>query len=173
VTAKSTDGETGTASITYTVVKATCTTNTGTIKLSPGLTDTAAVQTMKIKGTLSGCTGEAFTEVSYKATLTTANAVSCSVLMGAGEAATGPAKFKWTPKAKPLTATGPLSLVLSETPSVAFSGETTAGLFSPLTLSDAASETYEGGAKCRVAAGKKKAKAVKKGTFTGTTVVFN
>jgi hypothetical protein len=172
VTAKSSDGQEGTAEISYTVAKAVCTTNTGTIKLSPGLTDTAAVQTVKIKGTLTGCTGEPFTGVSYKATLKTAHPVSCSVLSEAGEAASGSAKFKWTPKAKPASATGPLSLVLSEEPSVAFSGETTAGAFSPLTLAGAVSETYEGAAKCGVAAGKKKVKALKKGTFTGTTVAF-
>jgi hypothetical protein len=172
VTAKSSDGQEGTAKISYTVAKAVCTTNTGTIKLSPGLTATAAVQTVKIKGTLTGCTGEPFTEVSYKATLTTAHAVSCSVLTEAGEAASGSAKFKWTPKAKPASATGPLSLVLSEEPSVAFSGETTAGSFSSLTLAGAVSETYEGAAKCGVAEGKTKVKAVKKGTFTGTTLAF-
>jgi hypothetical protein len=172
VTAKSGDGQEGIAEISYTVAKAVCTTNTGTIMLSPGLTDTAAVQTVKIKGTLTGCTGEPFTEVSYKATLTTAHAVSCSALSEAGEAASGSAKFKWTPKAKPASATGPLSLVISEEPSVAFSGETAAGSFSPLTLAGAVSETYEGAAKCGVAEGKKKVKAVKKGTFTGTTVAF-
>lgn len=172
VTARSTDGQTSTASISYTVVKAICTGNTGMVTLKPGLTDAAAVQTLKIKGTLSGCTGELFTEVSYKATLTTANAVSCSVLSGASEMASGPARFKWTPKAKPSTVTGPLNLVLSETPSGWFHGEITAGLFSPLTLSGIASETYEGGAKCGVAEGKKKAKAVKKGTFTGSSVRF-
>jgi hypothetical protein len=171
-TAKSSDGQEGTAEISYTVAKAVCTTNTGTIMLSPGLTDTAAVQTVKVKGTLTDCTGEPFTEVSYKATLTTAHMVSCSVLSEAREAASGSAKFKWTPKAKPASATGALSLVLSEEPSVAFSGETTAGSFSPLTLTGSVSETYEGAAKCGVAEGGKKVKAVKKGTFTGTTVAF-
>ncbi len=95
---------------------AVCTTNSGTVKLSPGLTNTAAVQTMKIKAILSGCTGEPFTAVTYSATLTTAGAVSCSVLAGAGEPATGAAKFKWTPKAKPSSGTGTLGLSLTEKP---------------------------------------------------------
>jgi hypothetical protein len=172
VTAKSSDGQEGTAEISYVVAKAVCTDNTGTIRLSPGLTDTAAIQTVKIKGKLTGCTGEAFTEMSYKATLMTGHVVSCSALSEAGEAANGSAKLKWAPKAKPATATGPLSVVLSEEPSVAFSGEATAGSFSPLTFTGAMSETYEGAAKCGVAEGKKKPKAVKKGTFTGTTVAF-
>jgi hypothetical protein len=171
VTAKSRDGETGTATISYTVVKATCTTNTGTVRLSPGLTDTPAVQTIEIKGALTGCTGEPFAEVSYKATLTTTGPVSCSVLAGPSESATGSAKYEWTPKSKPSTA-GRLSLVLSETPSVAFFGETTAGSFSPLTFAGSVTETYEGGSKCGMSQGKNAAKPVKQGNFTGTTVAF-
>ena len=161
--------------VTYTgAAVAECATNTGTVKLAPGLTNTAAVQAIKIKGRLAGCTGEPFTEVSYKATLETAGPVSCSTLTApdAEAKATGEAKYKWTPKAKPSTATGPLSLVLSETPSVALFGEATAGSFSPLTFSGTASESYEGGPKCDVPEGKKAAKAVKKGTFTGTAVSF-
>ena len=42
-------------SLAYTVANALCSTNKGTVKLSPGLSNTAAVQTMDIKGTLSGC----------------------------------------------------------------------------------------------------------------------
>lgn len=172
VTARSGDGQEGRVEISYAVAKAVCTTNTATIKLSPGLTDTAAVQTMKINGTLTGCDGEPFTEVSYKATLTTAHAVSCSTLSELGEAASGAAKFKWTPKTKPSTAAGSLSLMLSERPSLAFAGETAAGPFSPLTLAGTVSETFEGAAKCGVPEGKKKAKPVKRGTLTGTTVAF-
>ncbi len=110
--------------------------------------------------------------MSYKATLTTAGPVSCSVLTGPGEPATGLAKYKWTPKPKPSTATGPLSLLLSETPSVAFFGETTAGSFSPLTFTGSVTETYEGGPKCGMPKGKNAAKPVKNGTFTGTPVAF-
>jgi len=150
-----------------------CLSNSGTVKLTPGLTGKAAVQTAKISGTLTRCIGEPFTEASYTATLTTAGPVSCSVLTGPGEGASGPAKFKWTPKAKPATGTGPLDLVLSEAPSAAFSGEVTAGSFSPLRFSGSAQESYEGAATCGVPNGKKAAKAVKTGTFTaGTTVTF-
>ena len=61
-----------------------CTGNSGTVTLSPGLTDTAAVQTMRIKGTLTGCAGDPFTEARYTATLKTAGPVSCSVLKDSG-----------------------------------------------------------------------------------------
>ena len=148
------------------VVKALCATNTGTIKLSPGLTNTAAVQTMKIKGTLSGCTGEPFTSVAYKATLKTTGMVGCPVLKGTGELASGAASFKWTPKTKPSKTTGTLGMLLTETPSAALSGELTAGPFSPLTLSGKTSITFTGGSTCGGT------KAVTKGTFTSTTVAF-
>jgi hypothetical protein len=172
VTAKSKDGQTGTASISYTVAKATCTSNTGTITLSPGVTNTAAIQTAKIKGTLTGCTGDAFTEVSYTAKLKTAGPLSCSMLNGEGEMASGTAKFKWTPKTKPTSSTATLGVFLTETAPVALSGAVSAGPHSPLTLSGKTSETFTGGPTCGVADGTKKAKAVKKGTFTGTTVAF-
>jgi alpha-tubulin suppressor-like RCC1 family protein len=171
VTAKSKDGQTGTAQISYTVAKAVCTTNTGTIKLSPGLTNTAASQTLKVKGTLSGCTGEPFTAVAYSATLKTA-AVSCSVLKGAGESASGAATYKWTPKATPSKATGTLGMLLTETPGVALSGAVTAGSYSPLTLSGTATESFTGGAACGEKVGRKAAKPVKTGTFSGSAVGF-
>jgi alpha-tubulin suppressor-like RCC1 family protein len=154
------------------VVRATCTTNTGTVTLSPGLTNTPAVQTMKIKGTLTGCTGEPFTETKYTATLETAGPVTCSVL-AAGEAATGAAKYAWTPKPKKAKAPeGTLSMSLTETPSIAFSGEVTTGAYSPLTLTGTATESYTGGVTCGEQVGNKAAKAVKKGTFSGSAVSF-
>jgi hypothetical protein len=168
-TVTGTDGPgSGTATL---KVNTACTANSGTINLKPGLTNTPAVQAVKIKGALKGCKGEPFTEVSYSATLTT-GPLSCSVLTGPDKTATGAAKYKWAPKAKPSSATGQMNLVLSEAPSVAFFGETTAGSFSPLPFSGTATESYEGGPTCGLPNGKKAAKAVKKGTFTGTTVSF-
>ena len=140
----------------------TCTSNTGTVKLSPGLSTTSAVQTMKIVGTLSGCSGEAFTEVKYTATLKTAAAVSCSVL-SVGDTSTGAVKYKWTPKAK--ASKGMLKVLLSETPGVAFEGEVASGPYAPLMFSGTLSQSYAGTATCST-------KKVKKGTFSGSAVNF-
>jgi YVTN family beta-propeller protein len=156
-------GPVGVAITITTPAAAKCTTNTGTLTLSPGLTGTPAVQTLKIKGTLTGCTGKPFTKATYAATLKTAGAVSCSVLKAAGETATGAAEYAWTPKAK--ASKGTLSLLLTEIPGVAFSGEVATGSYSPLTLSGTATESYTGAATCAT-------KKVTKGTFTGSAVTF-
>ncbi len=66
---------------------------------------------------------------------------------------------------KPGSSIGTLGMVLTETPSVAFSGSLTAGPFSPLALSGKTSMILTGGMTCGT-------KAVKKGTFTGTAVAF-
>ena len=142
---------------------ATCTGNSGTITLSPGLTDTPAVQTAKIKGTLSGCTGEPFTKATYTAKLKTTEPVSCSLLPAAWETARGSAKFKWMPRARASAAT--LSLLLTEKPEVGFSGEVTTGSYSPLTISGALTESYVGAATCST-------KKVKKATYSGSAVDF-
>ncbi len=149
--------------VAITPAAARCATNTGTVKLSPGLSSTAAVQTMKIKGTLTECAGKPFAEVEYTAKLRTAAAVSCSVLTAAGEPATGAATYKWTPSTK--ASKGTLSLLLTETPGIAFSGEVVSGSYSPLTFSGTVSESYSGTATCST-------KAVKKGTFSGSAVIF-
>jgi hypothetical protein len=151
-------------------VAANCSGDSGTITLSPGLKDTPAVQTMKINGKLTGCAGEPFTTAKYTATLKTTGPVSCSALKAAGETAAGAAKYRWTPKAK--GSAGTLSMLLTETPSSAFLGEVATGPYSPLTFSGTVSESYTGGATCGEKVGKAAAKAVKKGTFTGSAVTF-
>jgi hypothetical protein len=157
--------------ITYTAPKAMCITNSGTITLSPGLTGTAVYQGVKVKGTLTGCTGEAFTEAKYTATLTTSSKVSCSSLSGPGAATFGSVKYVWTPKTK--ATTGTLGLPLTEAAGVALSSELESGPYSPLTLSGTASESYTNAAICGVPQGKHGViKAVTKGTFSGSAVGF-
>jgi hypothetical protein len=149
-------------SLAFTGPAGRCTSNTGTIRLSPGLSGTPAMQTMKIKGTLGGCIGQPFTQAKYAATLKTASAVSCSVLKEAGAAASGAAKYKWTPKAK--SSTGTLGLTLTEMTGAPFSGEITSGSFAPRTLSGYVSESYAGAASCST-------KKVKGGTFSGIAFI--
>ncbi len=155
--------------VTVSATGPTCTSDSGTVKLAPGLTGTPAVQTLTINGILTGCTGEPFTEAAYTATLKTAGPVSCSVLTGEGEPATGPARFKWRPKMKIARGgEGTLRIALTELPGVAFSGEVSSGSYSPLTLTGTLSQSYTGGATCGVKVGNRSAKPVRKGTFTGS-----
>jgi alpha-tubulin suppressor-like RCC1 family protein len=142
-----------------------CPSSAGTVRLLPGLSSTPAVQTMKIKGTLTGCTGEPFAEMTFKAALQTAGAVSCSVLKGGGGAASGAATYKGTPKAKHSRESGTLGLLLTETSGAALSGETTQGPYSPRAFFGAVSERYTDATTCG-------AKTVKKGTFSGSAVSF-
>jgi alpha-tubulin suppressor-like RCC1 family protein len=139
-----------------------CSNSSGSITLSPGVTNTAAIQSVTVKGAMTGCSGDPFTTAKYTATLTTAGPVSCAVLNEAGEAATGAATFKWTPKTRH-PSTGTLSLLLSESPGIALGGEVARGSFSALALSGTATERYKG--TCG-------GKAVAKGTFAGSAVIF-
>ncbi len=75
-----------------------CSANSGTIKLSPGLEEVAHIQNITIKGSLSGCTGSTVTGATYVAQLKTTDAVTCSALTSAGDAATGSIVIKWSPK---------------------------------------------------------------------------
>jgi YVTN family beta-propeller protein len=153
------------------VAQAICTGSSGTIALSPGLTDTAVFQRVETKGTLTGCSGKAFTEAKYTATLTTDSKVSCSALSGPGVPAFGTVQYAWSPKTKGTT--GTLSLPLTETADIAFSSELETGPNSPSTLSGTISENYINAGICGVPQGKRRViKPVTKGTFTGSAVNF-
>ena len=132
-----------------------CEKDSGTITLSPGLTTTAKVQTVKIKGRLTGCVGNPptpFAEASYTATLKTSEPVACSALKTSGQSASGAAKFTWTPKAK--ASTGMLEMLLTETGESAFSVDVTAGTYAPLLLSGKVEESFTGGPTCGSRKGK-------------------
>jgi hypothetical protein len=153
------------------LTRVTCTTNAGTITLSPGLTGTAVYQGVKIKGTLMGCAGEPFTAAKYTASLTTTSKVTCSALSGPGAATFGTTKYTWTPKTK--ASTGTLGMPLTETSGIALSGELEGGPYSPLTLSGTVSESYTNAAICGVPQGSRGViKPVTKGTFSGSAVTF-
>jgi hypothetical protein len=138
-----------------------CSGNGGMIKLSPGLSETPTVQSISIKGTLSGCTNSVFAG-RYVAQLKTTNAVTCAALAGGGEVATGKIVLKWSPK-RHGNSIGFFGIGLTETPESAISGGIERGPFEGGTISGSMTQKYSG-----TCGGKKK---VKKGTFSGTFTV--
>jgi hypothetical protein len=171
VTATGVEGATGTAEIGYTVApaKIACSADSGKATYSPGLTDAAAVQAIKVKGSLTGCAGGGFTSAKYTATLKTTNALSCASLDSAGEPATGTVTISWLPKAKGGKSIGSFSMPVTEKPAAALDGTLESGPFSPATLYGEVSQTYSGAATCGAAV-KNKVKPVKKATFTGSAI---
>jgi hypothetical protein len=143
----------------------TCSGNSGTIKLSPGLQESAQVQNITIKGTLSGCTGGTVTGGSYQAHLKTTSAVSCAALSSAGEAATGSIIIKWSPKGQG-NSNGTFSMPLTAMAGVSVGGTLESGPFATSTLSGTVSQSFAGA--CGGGKGKSKGKKVKDGTFTGS-----
>jgi hypothetical protein len=146
----------------------------GSIKLSPGLTTTASVQNVTVKGALTGCSGleSEVTEGKFLAHFKTAEAISCETLLsplGVGAAAE---ENKIVLKLKPKSGGNPqgtFSVGIHEGTSP-LSGEITSeGAFSQDAIGGEITQSYTGGTTCGVAPeGKKKAKKVNKGTFAGT-----
>jgi hypothetical protein len=143
----------------------TCSANKGSIKLSPGLTNTPKVQNIAIKGALSGCTRATVTGGEYTAHLKTVNAASCSALTSPGEGTTGTIDIKWSGAPNSM---GSFTMPLTEVPWVSIGGTLTSGPFTGQSITGTVSETYTGGPACGAGHGKKKAKAVNKGTFRGS-----
>ncbi len=154
---------------------ASCETNQGTIKLSPGLSETPHAQSITIKGTLGGCAGTSGVEsATYVDHLTTTEEVTCSVLASlSAEPTTAPVSLsvKWAPHELG-TSHGALVVPLTEASSVALSGSLEGGPFAtpaPITGGELW-ETFAGGSTCGLAEGSRKARPVKKGFFSGTAV---
>ncbi len=154
---------------------ASCETNTGTIKLSPGLTETPQVQSITIKGTLGSCDGASGVEsASYVAHLKTAEEVTCSALQSyASEPTTVPVSLsvKWAPHELG-TSHGTLAVPITEASAAPLTGSLEGGPFAapePI-IGGEIFETFEGGYACGLSEGKRKAKPVKKGSFSGTTL---
>jgi hypothetical protein len=171
VTAQSFDGAIGTAKLSYTVAaaKVSCEGNSGTLTLSPGLTNEVATQVVTVKGTLSGCSGSAFTGAKYSATLKTTHAVGCSLLSTpAGDSTTGALLVKWTPKAKGAESNGTFSLLLAGSPGAALGGSLEGGQFASTNIAGSISSTFAKAANCGRSTGGKPVKPLKKATFSGT-----
>lgn len=163
---------------------ATCTGATGKIKLSPGLTETPAVQNIQIKGELTGCSGEGAKE-SYKFQIhaKTAEAVTCSALSGA---TSGPGTEEFTPtiliKAPGEgNSSGEVSVQVIEGSGSFSSGPLAGGPFEGGTASGSLTQEYTGGATCgqpiiTEKGGKvheKAAKKVNKGVVTGGSATIS
>ncbi len=153
----------------------TCNTS-GTIKLSPGLSTTPQVQNVSIKGSLAECASveSEVTSGKYVAHFKTAEPVTCSTLTGAGTGAAAEENkivLKWKPSGGG-NSQGTFSVNITEVPGALLSGTIASGPFSEDTISGAISQTYTGGGTCGIPPeGKKKAKKVNKGTFSGTLSV--
>jgi hypothetical protein len=148
----------------------TCNTN-GSIKLSPGLSESPTVQNIQLKGTLSSCTGME-TEVKggkYNAHLKTAEPVTCKALSGPGVPSSPESGIilKWTPHGGG-NSLGTFSMPLTELLST-LSGKITSGPFMEDTISGNVLQSYSG--KCGESSGKKMAKKLKKGTYSGSITV--
>lgn len=152
-----------------------CEQSSGTIKLSPGLTGTPHVQNVTVKGALKGCDGSAeFTEGTYVAHFKTTEEVTCSTLSNiSSEPTTTPVSLvvKWAPK-NLASSHGALLMAVSEVPGLPLEGALEGGpLSEPLAITaGTVTESYSGGPTCGVPSGKKPAKAVKNGVFSGSAV---
>jgi hypothetical protein len=151
-----------------------CEQNSGTIKLSPGLTETPQVQSITIKGELKGCDGPAEpTEGGYVAHLKTSEEVTCSTLTSiSSEPTTTPVSLavKWSPKAGG-NSHGAFVVPLTEGGGN-LQGTLEGGPFATAQSMFAASlsESFSGGPTCGVPPAKGKAKAIKSGTFATSAV---
>jgi len=155
----------------------TCTLNHGTIHLSPGLTETPAIQSMTVGGELSGCNGPLdFESGKYTAHLLTTEAVTCSALSSASLEGTKAKSLsvKWLPLESG-TSKGSLVLPLSEAPLTGMTGTMIGGPFASATSfkAEAVSESFKGAALCGVPQGKLQTiKPVKAGVFSTSEVEF-
>lgn len=152
-----------------------CELNSGTIKLSPGLTETPAVQNITIKGAFKECGGKLGMESgTYIEHLRSTEEMSCATLQSASLTPTTEAtslSVKWAP-AQEGKSKGSLIIPITETPLTGLTGTLNGGPFaSPTTIAaSSVTESFTGGPTCGVAQGKKKAKAVKSGTFSTSEV---
>jgi len=159
---------------------ATCTGATGKIKLSPGLTETAAVQNIQVKGELTGCSGtEAKETYKFQIHAKTAEAVTCSALTSG--ALSGEESTIMIKAAGEGNSSGSVSFQLIEGAGSFSSGPLSGGAFEGGTASGSLTQSYTGGANCgkpiitekNGKVHEKPAKKVSKGTVTGGSATIS
>jgi hypothetical protein len=155
----------------------TCESSQGTIKLSPGLSETPHVQSLTVKGRFSGCSGPLGVEsATFADRLKTTEEVTCSALSSASiEPTTAPVSLsvKWSPSEEGASK-GSLLLPLSEAAISGLGGTFEKGPFaSPTSVqSGPIAESFTAAAGCGQPYGKKAAKPVKSGVFASGEVEF-
>ena len=155
--------------------KVSCTADSGTVKLSPGLTATSRNQTVRVLGTLSvarrGTHGPETNTAKFKTTVP----VSCGLLTGSETLASGTGALYavWRPAGEAISK-GKISFPVGEGELAGLSGSLTGGPFSTETAFATAltDESFTGGPTCGVKEGSKAAKPVKSGSFTTSVVEF-
>ena len=155
----------------------TCEKNSGTITLSPGLTEKPHVQTMTVRGTIEGCDGPlSMSSGSYVEHLKSTEELTCTALSSSSIEPTTKVtslSLNWAPSEAGHSA-GSLLYPISEASLTPLTGTLTGGEFEAgATVSaESLSESFTGGAECGVPHGKHKAKPVKKGTFATAPLSF-
>ncbi len=153
----------------------TCEQNSGTIKLTPGLEETPHVQSITVKGVLSGCDGGGAAEGGrYTAHLVSTEELTCSALQSASaEPTTSSVSFvvKWLPK-EVGTSKGALTMPISEAAFGGMQATLSGGPFEgPATLSSTwIYESFTGASSCGVQSKTGKVKPVKSATFATSPV---
>jgi hypothetical protein len=152
----------------------TCEQNSGTIKLTPGLSETPSLQEITVKGALKLCDGPAEpTEATYVAHLKTNEEVTCSTLDSlSAEPTTDAVSFvvKWLPLGSGKSV-GQLLVPLNEAGG-SFQGTLAGGPFEGTQSIFASSlwESFKGAATCGVPSPKGVVKPVRSGTFATSAV---
>jgi hypothetical protein len=118
-------------------------TNTGTVKLSPGLAANPVVQNITITGTLTGCSGEGSTVTGgkYVAHLKTTEGADISALPGPGAPTEGTIVIKWSPRGGG-TSKGTFSMPLTEAVPVSLGGTIGNGPFDEDLISGSVTQVY-------------------------------
>jgi hypothetical protein len=153
-----------------------CEMASGTIKLSPGLTETPHVQSITLKGALQGCEGAGAGETAtFVAHLKTTEEVTCSALESLSLEPTTEAVsavVKWAPK-EAGTSHGSLVVPITEAGGATLGGALQGGPFpAPVVVNGTLYEGFTGGPECGLAEGNKKAKPVKRGAFSASGLEF-
>jgi len=146
-----------------------CETDKGTVKLTPGITETPTVQTVTVKGTLGECNGGP-EGASYTMKFTTSGPVTCALLAGTEEITptSGALKIKWLPNEEG-SSTGTMTFPVGEGTLSGLAGSATGG---PVAAAESFStanvaESFTAYSTCGVPLGKKAiVKPVKAGSFT-------